>query len=538
MGVPDPEVLFGKLTSGDAARILAVADAATSARAKVDTAMTGMDDGLSTAVDGWRGPAASEFLGSARDLNAGAGVDHAALGRVLTTVVSAATAYAALETAAPAIIKPWRDRDPALDGAARNKLAFQVNVALAAAAQRYQSALVASLEGLRPTDEADPLDWFRRLILGNSVDGPVIPNTLASGDEDGEWIPQGLAYNKDADQLLVSYYSGHSDTDSLLSVIDENSGEEVGNVRLGGVPLPVPFSDIDTPPNHSGGVAVDGDNVWVTSTEGKNSYVYQYSMAEIQAAENGEEVPAVRKIPVGASSYATFADGKLWVGSFKEKGPGLLYGYDVNADGEIADEPSTTVSAPPQTQGVVVRDDEFVFSQSYGRNNLSSLITQSRDDPLGLNRESTPLPNMAEGIAEVDGDILTLYESGAEEYANGSWPRDRFTRTPIEDLTGEGYELDPAALTSAAGFFDTAGDALADAAGEVTSTQLVASVLGEVPAAAPYATAVTAYLTAIGKSLSARTEAVHGVADGLLDNASTYQLLEDSALNLFGLGQS
>jgi hypothetical protein len=300
------------------------------------------------------------------------------------------------------------------------------------------------------------------------------------------------------------------------------------------VELPGPFPAWTAAPNHSGGVAVDGDNVWVTSTEGDNSYVYRYSLADIQAAEKGDTVHATDKFPVGASSYATFADGRLWVGSFHENSPGTLYSYDVGPDGSVADSPASAHLTPEKIQGVVVRDDEFILSQSYGRDNTSSLLTQQRDNPFGYrSTQDHTLPNLSEGITEVDGDILTLFESGAGKYADTSWPRDRIARTPVEDLTGDGFHVEPAALRDAAGELDSATDTLGAAAALISRTQLVPATLGEVPAAAPFATAVTRCLTALGRHLTDGTRSVHHTADSLVDSAKTYRGIEAAALNTF-----
>lgn len=538
MSYPDPSVRYRRLTSGDVGRIVEVGELVASAAGSLDHAATGVDDSMSTVLGRWRGDAAEEFLDRARATNQAVAATNELLGRIERTVRGAAVAYGYARRAAGLVYQPWRDRPADLDETAVARLATRVDHALTSVADGYARALGATLGALAGSDErpGGPLVALKELLLNPDADGPVIPHTLATGDADGEWVPQGLAYDADRDQLLLSYYSGRSHTDSLLSVLDENSGEEVTNVRLGGVPTP--FFGLETaPPNHSGGVAVDGDDVWVTSTEGDSSYVYHYSRADIEAAAAGETVEASGKFEVGASAYATFAEGKLWVGSFEEGRPGTLYGYDVGSGATVPDTPSEAYQTPDRAQGVVVRDGELIFSQSLGRDNTSSLVTQDRDNPFGhLFTTSRPLPNMAEGIAEVDGDILALYESGAEEYADGSWPRDRLTRTPIEDVTGDGgFHVEPSALSDAAGPLDHAADAVADSAARLSRTQLVAAVLGDVPAAKPFSTTVTACIEACGTNLSTGARSIRATADGLVDSAETYRRLEDSALNLFGL---
>jgi uncharacterized protein YukE len=521
--VLDPAILYGRLTSGDVGRILEVGDSVTDAMGVLDRAASDVDQGMAVASSGWRGGAAEGFLDRGRRTGAALGHVYGLLGRVDTAVRGAAAAYSALLASADRIYQPWRERPAGADAAQSALLARRVVFGLSLAAYGYERALAAALGGLTAADGGPP----------GSGDGPLIPHTLRAGDEDGEWIPQGLAYHPGDDQLLLSYYSGHSDTDSLLSVLDENSGEEVTHVRLGGLP----FNPFSTAPNHSGGVAVDGDTVWVTSSEGDDrSYVYRYSLADIEAAGAGETVPATGKFEVAASSYATFAEGRLWVGSFTEHGPGALYSYDVDRNGAVAGTPSETHVVPEKIQGVVVRDGEFILSQSYGRDNTSSLLTQGRDDPFGyLYPERLTMPNMAEGIAEVDGDVVTLYESGAEEYADGDWPSDRMTRTPVEDLTGEDFHVEPAALREAAAAFDDGADALTEAARLMSCTQLTAGALGEVPAAKPFSAAVTARIGACGDNLGAGARSARGTADGLIGSAEGYLRIEDAARTVFEL---
>lgn len=536
MGYADPEVRYRRLSSGDVGRINEVGDAAADAAKSLDDAASSVDSGMSTASAGWRGEAAEGYLDRIRQTGAAITGALGLLGRLGTTVRAAAAAYTVLLDQAGRIIQVWRDRPQDEDQTTLARRANQVNLALYLAGERYEQALDAAAGELTGTERdprlLNPLVMLKEHLF-EDADGPTIPNTLATGDDAG-WVPQGLAYHPDTDQLLVSYYGQDDTTDSLLSVIDENSGTEVTNARLGGAELPGLFPGWGPPPDHSGGVAVDGDNVWVTSTEDDGGYVYRYSLADIEAAEKGETVNATDKFPVGASSYATFAEGRLWVGSFHEESPGTLYSYDVGADGSVSDTPASVHRTPEQIQGVVVRDNEFILSQSFGRNDPSSLLTQQRSNPFGyLDTEAHQLPNMSEGITEVDGDILALYESGSAKYADTSWPRDRISRTPVEDLTADGFDVEPSALRDAAGELDTATNALGTAAARTSRTQLVPAALGEVAAATPFAAIVTSCLTALGRNLADGTRSVRDSADGLIDSANTYHRLEQAATNTF-----
>ena len=61
---------------------------------------------------------------------------------------------------------------------------------------------------------------------------------------------------------------------------------------------------------------------------------------------------------------------------------------------------------------VVVRDGEYVFSTSLGRDKAGRLITQERQDDEsgnGERGEAYELPYMSEGIIELDGEIIATY---------------------------------------------------------------------------------------------------------------------------------
>jgi hypothetical protein len=246
-------------------------------------------------------------------------------------------------------------------------------------------------------------------------DGPPILHV----GEGSDWVPQGLGYDPATDQLLTTYYSspdGDPDRDAgiLLSIQDRGTGNEVLTALLAG-------------PDHGGGVAIDGDHVWVTSSDG---YVYLYSMADIKAADGATVQPQTR-FPVPASAYLTVHDGRLYVGSFDEDDPGSVYSVPLGADGEPSGPPVFEATAPPRSQGLAVTDDGLVFSTSWGRENPSELISISSS---GEVRHLTA-PNMSEGIVIVNGQLYTVYESGATPYQyDGNHPSHNITITPLNAI--------------------------------------------------------------------------------------------------------
>jgi hypothetical protein len=247
------------------------------------------------------------------------------------------------------------------------------------------------------------------------ADGPPI---LYVGDG-SDWVPQGLGYDPATDQLLTTYYSspdGEPDRDAgiMLSIQDRATGDEVISALLAG-------------PDHAGGVAIDGDHVWVASSDG---YVYLYSRKDIESARRSAVAPQTR-FPVPASAYLTVHDGRLYVGSFDQDDPGSVYSLPLGADGEPSGPPVFEATAPPRSQGLAVTDDGLVFSTSYGRDKPSELISISNT---GEVRHLTA-PNMSEGIVIVNGQLYTVYESGATAYQyDGNHPSHHITITPLNAI--------------------------------------------------------------------------------------------------------
>lgn len=528
MGFQDPESLYGRLTSGDAGRIAEVGDLLRDAMRSIKAATSAIDLGAGAAGSGWQGKAADAFAGQAMRLGGVTTLAHRRLGVVADALTGAADAYRQVVDAADGAIRRWRASAPA-DEDARQQLAADVNRSMDRARVDYEAKLAGSAGA----------------IGDGTVAGPKIPHV----GEDSPWIPQGMAYRKDKDQLLAAYYHkdgddlGDDDSKSRLSMINRSTGDEKYVDLRGTTP--------DVAPNHVGGVATHGDDVWVTSHEGEHNYVYRYSAEALDDAENGESVPAKEVIRVQASSYATFADGRLWVGDFTEQKdePGKLYSYPVDNgnlpytvedDGsKVARPDPRPIETPGQVQGAVIRPNEIIYSQSWGRKNDSYLLTQNRENDEIVN--SYELPNMSQGIVEVDGQIITQYESGASEYLPpaalppvlaaflGFDPRDEMTTTDLDDLgaSGDGYETDAASLRSAAGSFDDATDALKGAADVVSGVQLVPHLLGDVPAAVEFSTTITRLVTDVGTDLREGVEVVTATADGLLATAKSYTGLED-----------
>ena len=275
--------------------------------------------------------------------------------------------------------------------------------------------------------EARTETWLNR--SGGTL-GPMIPHIAATavltGLEDRGWVPQGLAYSADAKLLLQGYYGDK--LGSALALIDEPSGELINAVYLGG-----PKGSVSGPVD-AGGVAVIGDEVFVCR-EGNPPRLYRYSLSQILHAEPLSTVFTVSPlVALAAGSYLAASKDLIYVGSHANN---RLYKYIRKNDTWQIKTP-IGVRTPIGTQGVVIRDEEYIFSVSRGPARRSKILVQDR---VTIRPRAVQwLPNLAEGIAEVDGELLVTYQSGARPHSRGSasrgqsWPSTHMTRTPMARL--------------------------------------------------------------------------------------------------------
>lgn len=538
----DPEIEHARLVSGDAATLRQL----TATLEASAHALTGARSDIADAQDVvlWNGAGAVAFDARLSTLRSGVTLTRTTVQRARGALETAAAAYERAEANADYYIGFWRNRPAALPPVVEEIFARLVNAFLLGVGVDYNQQL-AAVEAVLTGDEVDldsldeeTREWVEEglrkneeWLAGNDSGlGPIIPNTAATGDDRG-WIPQGLGYDPDSHTLIQSYYT--KDGTSYLALIDEITGKKIGEVRLGG-DFPVPETGGAAPdrPNHAGGVSVQGDNVYVVD----NGQVFTYSLQELRGGTADDKVDPVRPPQdVSGGSYSAIHGGRLYLGDFEND---LLHVYEKQGGDWVKVD---VVDTPQDCQGVVVRDGQYVFSSSYGRGNESSLIVQ--DAVTGDRSDPYVMPNMSEGIVEVDGDVLTTYESGAGHYqhADGTsgwwwglddnrdlWPSTHMTRTPLSDLgVGQDLEIEPASLTRAAGDLGAPADVLASESATVGGVRVPAHALGRVPAAAGLSRAVNELVETAGDSLRTGSRAVGAAAELLVATAHDHTRVDD-----------
>lgn len=282
-----------------------------------------------------------------------------------------------------------------------------------------------------------------------------------------DYVPQGMDVWEDENLLLISAYPLNGMIpSSMIFAIDVETGALFGKYGIIN-------ADNSYHTSHVGGIAVTSKNLFI-STGGN---LLRIPLSQFYTAGTSGVIQIVESIPVPVrASFCNYSGGKLWVGDFYHptsssyatpewrhltNNDGGTYcawsvGYNLaNTESEFSKEnwnPDTMEYATPDVvysirdyvQGFTVVNGRIVLSKSYGRNARSSLYTyeinseahtsvklNGKDIPVWFLDSTndvkayTTLP-MSEAVAEYNGKLLVLYESGSGKYIDSALdPTDR-----------------------------------------------------------------------------------------------------------------
>ncbi len=313
---------------------------------------------------------------------------------------------------------------------------------------------------------AEDSGFLEEYSLYNSIreEGPIIPGIFQGA------IPQGMAYYKSEDIMLVSNYM-FDGRPSCITAISMSDGSLEKTLWL--------LNPDKTPhKGHVGGLAVSRNYLWIASGKG----VYYVSLESIQYQKDNTSITMEGFISTEVKgSFSTYSDGILWVGEFTSRdgsyttpgshhfktgknntNHGWLAGYILDIESDMINPdnnidgisfPDYVLSIPDEVQGAAFLDGKIILSQSYGRRNNSRISVYS--DPLSrlpldsvtvgdgrvipvwiLDTENLEMkiiaPPMTEGIADFNGSIAVLYESGSDKYrVTARNPQDRISMLKI-----------------------------------------------------------------------------------------------------------
>ncbi|GGO73831.1 YncE family protein [Nocardioides deserti] len=546
-----PEAMYAAMTSGDPGAVAAL-------QSDVDRAMGDTTDEIGTIryaedTPDWDSPSArTRFNMRAWATRAAAEVASLRLNRSALALRAVEQSYRDMLRDASATIDVWRRTKASATDALSLLLLRAAVISNLDRARRAHATRVAQATQFMVDDPftADQEEWLENGLLRSLRHdlqnpgelGPVIPGTLATGDDDG-FIPQGLGYG--GGYLLQTSYT--SDGDAQLSLIDPETGLVEQTVNLGKAP------GGDTAPDHAGGVAVHDGRVYVTSSDDPPR-LFAYDLSTIERAAPGSTVPVLDDpVDVAAGAYSTVVGDTLYVGTHNEHGHGALFAYTWDEEKGWTDRRGP-FATPAKGQGVAIEGDHIVFSSSLGRGNGSTLTTYRLEDVLGSSPlvpwslpepvRTLDLPNMSEGIAALPEGLLTTYESGAGKYAEPSgsasledlWAAMNMTLTPYSELgiPGGTLEVEPVTLSQAADLFVQVQAGLDSVERRVGGLSLGGGVLGDIPEGALFATAVTRHLDETARWLDEGRLSAELTADGLVTSATSYEESDADSGGLLG----
>lgn len=272
---------------------------------------------------------------------------------------------------------------------------------------------------------------------------PGLEYTNLNGKGCTTMVPQGLCVAKD--YILISAYDG---LDLYKSNLKEKIGVDINGLLYNNesnhalhrsviyvlskkdkkylTTLVLP--DV----NHAGGIAFDGEYVWVAKGGDRKVSTIKYSTIT-NAVKSGKDSVSIKynqSISCGTTaSMVTYYNNRLWVGVFNQNANGSLKGFDIykNDNGRFYLFPYRTITLPPKANGVALATmngkTQLVVNTSYGRNSASVAyfytLDISKDSSLAdyTTHPTLKLPPMAEEICIDGSTVYSIFESGSTTYS-------------------------------------------------------------------------------------------------------------------------
>lgn len=268
------------------------------------------------------------------------------------------------------------------------------------------------------------------------------------------FIPQGICST--GEYILVTAYDPKKKLKSVIYVIDKEQRKLLSTIVL---------------PNkyHVGGIAFDGNNVWVPgNTSGSyrgKPYVHYIpyddfrKMTKRNVYVMDEDDISPRIYIKNTPSYLEYDEGRLWVGTYiggKETKESYAYGYEILSESDDTALNTTLYSIitglDSSSQGMDIDGDYLYISSSYKGNVSavkSSFITKYDIAPImrgkgtlhieGSELKRIEVPKMNEEILIDDGNICINFESASERWKSAVINTDRIL-TVNKDLWGTNNE--------------------------------------------------------------------------------------------------
>lgn len=225
---------------------------------------------------------------------------------------------------------------------------------------------------------------------------------------------QGLCFTPD--YILMTSYAEEAEDNGSLMVFDRTSGTYLVTLRM-------------KEESHLGGIAFDGENIWVCHSSSKTleripyEYILTIAGDEPQCCVDASALTDEYQLKNTPSSITCYG-GRIWVATHTKilDSEMLSYSYDKKSN-QLSSVSSYRI--PSKVQGIAFDADGAVYlSTSYGRNNSSYLkvyssllaLTKNPNEPT----MKVEMPPCAEQISIADNNIYVIFESASRKYFEGT----------------------------------------------------------------------------------------------------------------------
>lgn len=285
------------------------------------------------------------------------------------------------------------------------------------------------------------IDFIKKNVkFSDSFVIPGLISTNVGGFTSKNMCPQGITFA--GNYLLQSSYDKKGEENSVIYVMDKTSKQLLTTLIL-------------PSQAHVGGIAFDGNNVWVT----RGTSVSSVRISDIEAAVStgkgyvNVKFSSTSQLNVTAS-YLTFYADKLWVGSYNEKDSTNMYSYTITDKDTVPILKKTDmILMPNRVQGVAFTGTgSIILSRSCQQyKGLRGYIRQldvysidltnadekvvTLDSPIN----TIEMPSMNEGIAIDGANLYVTFESAAFDLA--SYQMDRICAFDLSALNKTDTQL-------------------------------------------------------------------------------------------------
>lgn len=298
---------------------------------------------------------------------------------------------------------------------------------IAAKATSVVAKLFATLKSFKNSAAYKEYKAFKnRVVYNKSYVIPGLKVTNVAGFNTTRMVPQSITFA--GDYLLISAYDYSKKQESVIYIMDKNTRKYLTTLVL-------PHS------GHVGGIAFDGENVWVTYGKNLQNFKFCHIQSAVISGKPYYELYRFSSvIPMPETmSYVTYYKDRIWGAAYSETAKKYMYGYTIgNKSGVPVLKYTNRIQMPNRTQGVAFTSSgKMIVSRSCqtkkGRRGfMSQLDTYKptwdfKKNTIKKNsrKKTVKMPPMNEGIAISGSYTYVIYESPS--FSECQAPLDRVT---------------------------------------------------------------------------------------------------------------